>query len=64
MPLILRQRLLSHLFAEDPLQPRQTMPSTKKYSYKDLEAHSERGNLWIVIHGKVHDASKFYLDHP
>ena len=40
------------------------MPASKKYTVNDLQAHGEKGNLWILLHGKVHDVSKFYLEHP
>ena len=40
------------------------MSTGKKYTISDLKTHGEKGNLWVLLHGKVHDVSKFYLDHP
>ena len=31
----------------------------KAYSFKDVAEHNSPGDLWIVIHSKVYDVSKF-----
>ena len=37
----------------------------KKFDYytkKEVKDHQNRGDLWIAIHGKVYDVSKFLED--
>ncbi|PON24626.1 cytochrome-b5 reductase [Trichoderma gamsii] len=36
----------------------------QEYTLADVAAHSKREDLWIVIHGKVYDVSKYVPDHP
>ena len=37
------------------------MPSFTK---EDVAAHKTKNDLWIILRGKVYDASKFRLNHP
>lgn len=32
------------------------------YSLAEVENHKSKGDLWLVIHGKVYDVSKFVED--
>ncbi|KAG8962006.1 hypothetical protein FRC00_010674 [Tulasnella sp. 408] len=36
----------------------------KVISFAELQAHSDRDDLYILIHGKVYAASKFLDEHP
>ncbi|KAG9051507.1 hypothetical protein FS837_006683 [Tulasnella sp. UAMH 9824] len=36
----------------------------KVISFSELQAHSSRDDLYILIHGKVYAASKFLDEHP
>ncbi|KAM0471942.1 hypothetical protein ACHAPX_009078 [Trichoderma viride] len=36
----------------------------QEYTLADVAAHNKREDLWIVIHGKVYDVSKYVRDHP
>ena len=41
------------------------MSSTKPvFTWKEISRHCSPGNVWIVIHGKVYDISKFIVEHP
>ncbi|KAL1847738.1 hypothetical protein Plec18170_008399 [Paecilomyces lecythidis] len=40
------------------------MTSTREFSQKDIENHNTRGDLWIAVHGKVYDVTKYVQDHP
>ncbi|EXJ87192.1 cytochrome-b5 reductase [Capronia epimyces CBS 606.96] len=37
---------------------------SRKLTYADVEAHTGRHDLWVIIHGKVLDLSKFVDEHP
>ncbi|EGF84385.1 hypothetical protein BATDEDRAFT_7014, partial [Batrachochytrium dendrobatidis JAM81] len=36
----------------------------KTFTIEEVKEHNTRGNLWMVIQGKVYDCSKFLDDHP
>ncbi|PVG00502.1 putative cytochrome b5 [Serendipita vermifera] len=36
----------------------------KIVTYEEFAAHQQRDNLWILLHGKVYDVSKFLDEHP
>ncbi|KAJ9293584.1 hypothetical protein DTO271G3_7663 [Paecilomyces variotii] len=40
------------------------MASTRELSLKDIEGHNTKGDLWVAIHGKVYDITKYVQDHP
>ncbi|RHZ62478.1 uncharacterized protein CDV56_108811 [Aspergillus thermomutatus] len=35
-----------------------------EFTLEDVAAHKGRSDLWIVVHGKVYDVSKYVQDHP
>ncbi|SCV05725.1 LANO_0H13806g1_1 [Lachancea nothofagi CBS 11611] len=37
---------------------------TKLYSYKEIAEHNSESDLWMIIHGKVYDCTKFMEEHP
>ncbi|KAK9469854.1 cytochrome b5-like heme/steroid binding domain-containing protein [Lipomyces arxii] len=34
------------------------------YTREQVKAHADRDDLWMVIHGKVYDVTKFVDEHP
>lgn len=34
------------------------------YSLKEVAAHKQKNDMWIVVHGKVYDVSNYFQDHP
>ncbi|KAG8831817.1 hypothetical protein FRC17_002522 [Serendipita sp. 399] len=36
----------------------------KIVSYEEFQEHQQRENLWLLLHGKVYDVSKFLDEHP
>ncbi|CAB4025555.1 cytochrome b5 type B [Paramuricea clavata] len=41
------------------------MSSTKRlFTLKEISKHNSPGNIWIVVHGKVYNISKFITEHP
>ncbi|KAJ3313594.1 hypothetical protein HDV04_001811 [Boothiomyces sp. JEL0838] len=37
---------------------------SKVFTAAQVEEHSDRTDLWMTIHGKVYDVTKFLDDHP
>ncbi|XP_038078492.1 cytochrome b5-like isoform X1 [Patiria miniata] len=37
---------------------------TKTYTLEDVKQHKTSQSIWIVIHNKVYDVTKFLDDHP
>ncbi|EIW82261.1 cytochrome b5, partial [Coniophora puteana RWD-64-598 SS2] len=37
---------------------------SKVVSYEELQAHTKKDNLYVLIHDKVYDVSKFLDEHP
>ena len=37
---------------------------TKLYSMEELKGHTSEKDVWMAIHGKVYDVTKFVEDHP
>ncbi|KAL8352604.1 hypothetical protein RB601_002766 [Gaeumannomyces tritici] len=35
-----------------------------EYSFKDVAAHKDGADCWMVIHGQVYDVTKYVQDHP
>ncbi len=40
------------------------MSETKVYTLKDIKEHKTSQDIWVVIHNKVYDITKFLDDHP
>ncbi|CAF9937279.1 hypothetical protein IMSHALPRED_011085 [Imshaugia aleurites] len=40
------------------------MSETKELTYADVKSHSGKKDLYVVVHGKVYDATKFVDEHP
>ncbi|KAJ2671843.1 Cytochrome b5 [Coemansia spiralis] len=40
------------------------MPETKSFTAKEIAKHCTRDDIWIVVHGKVYDVTKFLDEHP
>ncbi|XP_071784984.1 cytochrome b5-like isoform X2 [Asterias amurensis] len=40
------------------------MSETKTYTLKEIKDHKTSQDIWIVIHNKVYDITKFLDDHP
>jgi hypothetical protein len=40
------------------------MAKQSVFSAKEIRQHTEKGNLWLAIHGSVYDVSEFMEDHP
>ncbi|KAH6611625.1 hypothetical protein Trco_001645 [Trichoderma cornu-damae] len=36
----------------------------QEYTVEDVAGHKTRDDLWVVVHGKVYDVSKYVRDHP
>ncbi|CAG8540585.1 11837_t:CDS:2 [Acaulospora colombiana] len=48
-----------------PPPSRKTFTMAEKVvTYEEFAAHQQRDNLWILLHGKVYDVSKFLDEHP
>lgn len=37
---------------------------SKEYTYQDVAEHNTKKDIFVVIHDKVYDASKFIDEHP
>ncbi|CAG8475217.1 6509_t:CDS:2 [Ambispora gerdemannii] len=40
------------------------MSGTKKFTLKEIASHKTRQSLYVTIHGKVYDVTKFIDEHP
>ncbi|KAI0022781.1 putative cytochrome b5 [Xylariomycetidae sp. FL0641] len=40
------------------------MSEVKEYTYQDVAEHNTKKDLFVVIHDKVYDATKFVDEHP
>ncbi|KAI0082487.1 cytochrome b5 [Panus rudis PR-1116 ss-1] len=40
------------------------MSSAKVVTYEELKAHSSKDSIWILLHEKVYDVTKFIDEHP
>ncbi|KAJ5151486.1 uncharacterized protein N7482_010738 [Penicillium canariense] len=40
------------------------MVADQVFSVADVASHNSRTDLWVIIHGKVYDLSKYVRDHP
>ncbi|KAJ6096931.1 hypothetical protein N7486_007677 [Penicillium sp. IBT 16267x] len=40
------------------------MAVNKVFTVADVAAHKDRTDLWVIIHGKVYDLTKYVRDHP
>ncbi|KAJ1845125.1 hypothetical protein LPJ73_004954 [Coemansia sp. RSA 2703] len=40
------------------------MSETKSYTAAEIKQHDKRDDIWIVVHGKVYDVTKFLDEHP
>lgn len=40
------------------------MSESKELTYADVQSHSGKKDLFIVVHNKVYDATKFVDEHP
>jgi len=38
--------------------------ATKEYTYQDVAEHNTKKDVFMVIHDKVYDATKFIDEHP
>ncbi|KAI0347116.1 cytochrome b5 [Trametopsis cervina] len=38
--------------------------SAKIITYADLKAHSKKDSIWLLLHDKVYDVTKFLDEHP
>jgi len=37
---------------------------SKEYTYQDVAEHNTKKDIFVVIHDKVYDATKFIDEHP
>lgn len=37
---------------------------TTFFTYEAIKAHNTKDDLWMVVHGKVYDVTKFVDEHP
>jgi cytochrome-b5 reductase len=44
--------------------PTPTPKDLKKYTMKEIEEHNKDDDVWVIVHDKVYDLSKFYKNHP
>ncbi|KAJ1664625.1 hypothetical protein IW140_004018 [Coemansia sp. RSA 1813] len=40
------------------------MSETKTFTAEEIAKHYTRDDIWIVVHGKVYDVTKFLDEHP
>ncbi|KAF9782741.1 cytochrome b5-like heme/steroid binding domain-containing protein [Thelephora terrestris] len=40
------------------------MASNRTITFEELKAHTTKDSLWLLIEGKVYDATKFIDEHP
>lgn len=45
-------------------QPVDSTEQVTYYTMEDVQAHSEEGDCWLVIEGKVYDVTSFISSHP
>ena len=38
--------------------------SKKYYTKEEIAPHNVEGDCWVIVDGKVYDASKYMADHP
>lgn len=53
---------LGHLSSRTALQP--TFKMSKEFTYAEIQAHSAKKDLYVVIHDKVYNATAFVDEHP
>ncbi|KFY15819.1 hypothetical protein V492_01748 [Pseudogymnoascus sp. VKM F-4246] len=41
-----------------------TKPELPEYTSEQVAAHKHEDDLWIIVHGKVYDVTKYIPDHP
>ena len=40
------------------------MSADKEYTYQDVAAHNTKKDVFVVIHDKIYDCTKFIDEHP
>ncbi|KAJ2100092.1 Cytochrome b5 type B (outer mitochondrial membrane), partial [Coemansia sp. S100] len=40
------------------------MSKVQTYTGEQIQQHAKREDIWIVVHGKVYDVTKFLDEHP
>jgi len=40
------------------------MACVKVYTKEEVSGHNKEGDLWLILHDKVYDITKFSLEHP
>ena len=38
--------------------------TTNEYTLEDIKSHNTTNSLWLCIHGKIYDVTKFQENHP
>ena len=50
---------------EDPSSPtKRGAEQWKRCTMEEVRRHSDRADLWIVMHGLIYDVTHFLVDHP
>ncbi|MGC9365571.1 MAG: cytochrome b5 domain-containing protein [bacterium] len=49
---------------EEPGESTYTAEQVTFYTLEDVQAHSDQGDCWLVIEGKVYDVTPFISSHP
>jgi cytochrome b5 len=40
------------------------MAEVKEYTYQDVAEHNTKKDMFLVVHDKIYDATKFVDEHP
>lgn len=51
-------------FFDSPPGSTEKMSATEELTYSEVSSHSNKKDLYVVIHDKVHNASSFVDEHP
>ena len=49
---------------KDNSTPAAPPSGSNEYTYSQVSEHETKGDLWMVIHDKIYNASKFIDEHP
>ena len=54
----------TELTEEPPTGEEESEQPVRKYTWEEIQKHNTNTSLWIVVHNKVYDVSRFMEEHP